>query len=228
MAHHNDNQDFTDIAALTIHDVKNNLAQLASEAESRGDLNSMRVAMEASGTLSGLLCYYKSETHNLHVQIEPEDPAELLVDLVAAIGSNHPAKSSVTIIRDISQAPTIWFYDKTLIQMVLTNALQNALRYARHQITITAADHSGQLMFQIQDDGDGYPQAVLENLDSHSPVTRHGTGLGLRLAQRVMTLHQNQGKSGSIRLSNRMSNANRTDTTNSAQNNGACFQLFLP
>nr|WP_315485054.1 HAMP domain-containing sensor histidine kinase [uncultured Undibacterium sp.] len=228
MAHHNDNQDFTDIAALTIHDVKNNLAQLASEAESRGDLKSMHVAMEASGTLSGLLCFYKSETHNLHVQIEPQDPTELLVDLVAAIASNHPAKSRVTIIQDTSQAPGIWFYDRTLIQMVLANALQNALRYARHQITITVADYSGQLMFQIQDDGEGYPPTVLENLDSYSPVTRHGTGLGLRLAQRVMALHQNQGKSGSIRLSNRISNTNSTDTTNSEKNNGACFQLFLP
>jgi K+-sensing histidine kinase KdpD len=228
MAHHNDNQDFTDIAALTIHDVKNNLAQLASEAESRGDLKSMRVAMEASGTLSGLLCFYKSETHNLHVQIEAEDPTELLVDLIAAFGSNHLAKSSVTIIQDTSQAPGIWFYDKTLIQMVLANALQNALRYARHQITVTVADVFGQLMFQIQDDGDGYPQAVLDNLDSHSPVTRHGTGLGLRLAQRVMALHQNQGKSGSIRLSNRMNNTNSLDITHNAKNNGACFQLFLP
>ncbi|MFZ6798186.1 sensor histidine kinase [Undibacterium sp. Di24W] len=228
MAHHSDNQDFTDIAALTIHDVKNNLAQLASEAESRGDIKSMQVAMEASGTLSGLLCFYKSETHNLHVQIELQDPAELLVDLIAAIATNHPAKSSISIIQETSQAPGIWFYDRTLIQMVLANALQNALRYARHQITITVADYSGQLMFQIQDDGDGYPQAVLENLDSHSPVTRHGTGLGLRLAQRVMALHQNQGKSGSIRLSNRMSNTNNWDITNSAKNNGACFQLFLP
>nr|WP_314864121.1 HAMP domain-containing sensor histidine kinase [uncultured Undibacterium sp.] len=228
MAHHNDNQDFTDIAALTIHDVKNNLAQLASEAESRGDLKSMHVAMEASGTLSGLLCFYKSETHNLHVQIEPQDPTELLVDLVAAIASNHPANSRVTIIQDNSQAPGIWFYDRTLIQMVLANALQNALRYARHEITITVADYSGQLMFQIQDDGKGYPQTVLENMDSYSPVTRHGTGLGLRLAQRVLALHQNQGKSGSIRLWNGVSEAVSSTTTNNEKNNGACFQLFLP
>jgi K+-sensing histidine kinase KdpD len=202
MKHDDDNQDFADIAALTIHDVKNNLAQLAAEAESRGDFKSMQVALEASGTLSGLLCYYKSETHNLHVQIEPQDPAELVADLIAGLPAGLRKNSRITVLSDLDDAPGLWFYDKTLIQMVLANALQNALRYAQHEIRITVIEHSGQLLIQILDDGDGYPQTVLENYGSHSPVTRHGTGLGLRLAQRVVALHQNQGKTGSIHLSN--------------------------
>lgn len=226
MTHDNDNQGFADIAALTIHDVKNNLAQLAAEAETRGDLKSMQIALEASGTLSGLLSYYKSETHDLHVQIEPQDPCELIADLIGALPNGLLEKNKIRITSDLSNAPSIWFYDKTLIQMVLANVLQNALRYAQHQITITVAvitvEHAEQLVFQILDDGDGYPQTVLENLGDHSPVTRHGTGLGLRLAQRVVALHQNQGKSGHIHLSNH-------DAANGVDNKrGARFELVLP
>lgn len=213
MEHDNTNQDFADIAALTIHDVKNKLAQLAAEAESRGDSKSMQVALEASGTLSGLLCYYKSETHNLHVQIEPQDPAELVADLIASLPAGLSIDNKIVVTSDVEHAPGLWFYDKTLIHMVLANAIQNALRYARHQIRITVAEHSGQLFIRILDDGDGFPQTVLEHHGDNSPVTRHGTGLGLRLAQRVVTLHQNQGKTGHIHLSN---------------SNGAQFELVLP
>lgn len=197
-----DPHDFAAIAALTIHDVKNSLAQLAAEAESRGDFKSRQIALEASVTLSGLLCYYKSESHNLHVQIEPHAPADLIADLIATLPVGFSENSQITLTTNLSAAPDLWFYDQTLIQMVLANALHNALRFARNQITITVTTRAEQLIFQIHDDGSGYPPTMIENIVGHQPVTRHGTGLGLRLAQRVVALHQHHGKFGSLHLSN--------------------------
>lgn len=214
MQNTDDKQDlFATIAALTIHDVKNNLTQLANDAEARGDLASMKVALHASETLTGLLCFYRSETHHLDLQIDSHDPVEMLEDLVGNVPRSLREQSTLQIKLQTNEAPGIAFYDKTLIQMVLSNALQNALRFASSQIELGVRLTSNKIEFYIKDDGAGYPQSVLDDKDVNNPVSRAGTGLGLRLAQRVVGMHENAGQRGEIVLSNQ---------------NGALFQLFLP
>lgn len=211
-----ESDNFSEIAALSIHDVKNSLAQLAAEAEARGDLKSQQLALQASETLTGLLCFYKSETHSLMVQVDAQDPQELIADLLSHHQSRLNSRPDLSIHTHLEQAPGIAFYDKTLVQMVLANALQNALRYARKQIDIFVIGQSDHLEICVQDDGEGYPAALLENQAHTSAVTSQGTGLGLRLAKSVVTLHTNEGRCGEIRLSNHN------------ENGGAKFQLILP
>lgn len=209
----NGNELFASIAALTIHDVKNNLARLANEAEMRGDQVSLQVALKASQSLTALLCFYKSENHMLDPQIDAHDPHELINDLLTAHPRSAESQAQILIQLELDQAPHVWFYDHNLMQMVLANALQNALRFARSQIKISVIAHDQELEICVQDDGEGYPQSVLDDTDSASSISREGTGLGLRLAQRVMGLHENAGRQGKIVLSNQ---------------GGARFQLFLP
>lgn len=204
---------FASIAALTIHDVKNNLARLANDAEMRGDHLSLQVALKASHTLTALLCFYKSENQLLDPQVDAQDPHELITDLLSAHPRSEESQAQLHIQLQLDQAPHMWFYDSNLVQMVLANALQNALRFARNQIVISVIAHAQELEICVQDDGDGYPQSVLDDTDSASSISRDGTGLGLRLAQRVMSLHENAGRQGHIVLSNQ---------------HGARFQLFLP
>lgn len=204
---------FSEIAALSIHDVKNSLAQLAADAAARGDKKSQQLAQQASDTLTGLLCFYRSETHNLHVQIEPQDPQELITDLLSEQQSRIHNYPQLSLQIHLEQAPAIAFYDKTLIQMVLANALQNALRYARSKIELGIIGHADYLEIYVQDDGAGFPTEMLENDARSSAVSSQGTGLGLRLAKSVVTLHTNDGRQGEIRLSNQ---------------DGARFQLLLP
>lgn len=204
---------FASIAALTIHDVKNNLARLANEAELRGDQVSLQVALKASQSLTALLCFYKSENHMLDPQIDAQDPHELISNLLTAHPRSAESQAQIAIELELELAPHVWFYDNNLIQMVLANALQNALRFAHSQIKISVIAQAQELEICVQDDGNGYPQSVLDDTDSASSISREGTGLGLRLAQRVMGLHENAGRQGRIVLSNQ---------------NGARFQLFLP
>jgi K+-sensing histidine kinase KdpD len=204
---------FSEIAALHIHDVKNNLAQLAAEAEARGDVRNQDLALRSSETLTQLLCFYRSETHNLHVQIEAQNPHELITDVVNVYAnpSRLPAGRLVEI--QLAQAPELWFYDANLIQMVLANALQNALRFAQKKIIISVTAQTDYLEICIQDDGNGYPTTMLETQIEHVPVSAGGTGLGLRLAHRIVALHTNNGRVGEIILSNHQ---------------GARFKLRLP
>jgi signal transduction histidine kinase len=201
---------FADIAALTLHDVKNRLAQLAGRAEARGDLATMREAMEAADTLTRLLTYYRSDIGSLALEIDGHSPA----DLAAECARETSAAGSCKVEVDCSAAPTLWFYDETLVRMVLANALQNAKRYARGRITIEVAERDGFLEFIVRDDGDGFPDQVLaDDTGTATRVTREGTGLGLRLARRIAEMHENAGKRGLIRLENA---------------GGAVFRLLLP
>jgi signal transduction histidine kinase len=200
---------FTDIAALTIHDVKNRLARLAGQAEGRGDTETVRTALEAAETLTQLLVFYKSESGILKPDINAHAPA----DLVDELAKESSGMGGVAIETDCSAAPTLAFYDETLVRMVLANALHNALRYARSRITISAAAKGTQVEFRVQDDGVGYPESVLADSGASATITREGTGLGLRLAKSIAELHENAGLRGHIVLAN---------------DHGAVFGLRLP
>ena len=201
---------FADIAALTLHDVKNRLAQLAGRAEARGDVETLREAMEAAETLTRLLAYYRSDIGSLALEIDAHCPADLAAEFADGAG----ASSACAVTLDCSAAPTLWFYDEALVRMVLANALQNARRYARTRIVLEVAERQGFLEFVVSDDGDGFPDRVLSDASgAATPVSRDGTGLGLRLARRIAEMHENAGHRGQISLENSA---------------GAVFRLKLP
>jgi signal transduction histidine kinase len=200
---------FVDLAALTIHDVKNRLAILAAGAESRGDTDSLRGLLEAAATLTGLLAFYKAENGHLQLDIDARCPVDLAQELVADI--RRMSRLDVTC--DCAQAPLLWFYDENLVRMVLASAVHNALRFARQRITLTVSEQDDWLVFTVADDGPGYPPAVLAGESADLPMTRDGTGIGLQLARRIAALHVNAGKAGQVDLDNQ---------------DGAVFRLLLP
>lgn len=203
--------EFVDLAALTIHDVKNRLAILASRAEARGDGETLHEVLEAAATLTRLLLFYKSEKGRLDADIDARVPADLLAELAAEIGR----QTALTVDVDAAAAPTLWFYDESLVRLVLVDALYNAMRYARQRIVLGAAERDGWLCFSVRDDGPGFPDTLLGAAGTFDmqPVSGEGTGLGLHLASRVAALHENGGQRGRLELAN---------------DGGALFTLFLP
>lgn len=201
--------EFVDLAAFTIHDVKNRLAILAARAEEKGDAETLHGVLEAAATLTRLLAYYKAEKGALGIEIDARVPADLINELVQEIGK----QTTLTVTADLSAAPTLGFYDENLLRMVLLNALYNALRHARQQIIVAACERDGWLEFSVRDDGPGYPAALLAEPLAMQALSREGTGLGLHLAGRVAALHCNAGQQGYIELSHA---------------GGALFRLCLP
>src|SRR5574343_1606321 len=122
--------DIVHIAALTIHDVKNRLAILAGQSEAAGDLKSRNALIESADALSRLLTLFKAESGLLRLEQDADSPADLLAELAAIA---QPT-AEFTIVTEAQAAPTLWFYDKALVRMVLNNALNNAMRHARSQI----------------------------------------------------------------------------------------------
>lgn len=201
--------DFAELAAFTIHDVKNRLAVLASRAEGKGDPEMLHGALEAAASLTRLLAWYKAEKGSLGIDIDARVPADLLEELAAEVAK----QSTLTVSVDCHAAPNLWFYDESLIRMVLLSAVYNAMRHARQCVRLAAVEDPQWLEFSVSDDGDGYPEAMLGQSVDMQPLTRHGTGLGLHLAGHVAAMHENAGLHGAIELSN---------------DNGAVFRLRLP
>ncbi|MFZ6752335.1 sensor histidine kinase [Undibacterium sp. Dicai25W] len=200
---------FAHIAAITIHDVKNSLSSIASAAESHGDTPTVQAIFNISDTLTRLLVFYRSEHELLRLNLNSHAPEDLIFELAA----NKYGQSDIEINSELNQAPVLWVYDEMLVRMILVNALQNASRYAKSRIVISAKECSGYLEMSVHDDGPGFSDTVLEEDYSNIPASQNGTGLGLLLAKRIAALHVNNNQQGRIELSNQ---------------NGGLFRLILP
>lgn len=92
--------------------------------------------------------------------------------------------------------------DARQLQRALENVVRNALRYARQRVVLRARAVSDGVRVEIADDGPGIPAAdrarVLEpfaRLEPSRSRSHGGMGLGLAIAQRVVTAH-----GGSLRI----------------------------
>ena len=200
-----------DLGAAVIHDVKNRLAELALLLGRREDCaREAGVAMEAARQLTELLLAYRDEAGKLAANIDSASPVELVAELAEEYRTLFPG---LTLNLQVGAAPVFWFYDVALIRLALGNALHNACRHAVSQVRVAVFKNEERLVFEIADDGAGYPPAMLAPGSEEMPHSRSGTGLGLHLARRIAALHVHKEQAGEVALTNR---------------EGACFRLILP
>ena len=202
-----------ELTAAVVHDVKNQLAELALRLERRGDsAEETAIAFAASRRLTGLLLVQRQQAGMLRLNVDSGCPVDLLQELAAEYRALFPA---LDIFLETETAPAFWFYDAALLRLALGNAIHNACRHAHGVVRLRAQQQDGQLEFGIADDGPGFPQGMLAQglQQAPMPASRHGTGLGLYLAARIAELHQNGGNSGNVELRN---------------GSGAIFLLRLP
>lgn len=196
-----------------MHDVKNQLAELALRLHKRGDARAeMEIAMNASRRLSEMLLLSRENSEQLSVNADTVNPADFLEILAAEYAEFFP---ELSIHVDVEHAPACAFFDDALIRMALSNALHNACRYARSQVKLAAYSMRDMLVLEVTDDGPGFPEQVLKSGGKlPAAVSGGGTGLGLYLANKIAQLHQLKDRHGSIELCN--------------DGNGGQFRIFLP
>ncbi|HRL75276.1 MAG TPA: sensor histidine kinase N-terminal domain-containing protein [Candidatus Accumulibacter phosphatis] len=91
--------------------------------------------------------------------------------------------------------PLVVSGDAELLEIVLRNLLDNALRYTpgKTQITVFARRENGDLSLGVADDGPGVAAEELPRLAERfyrgSEASSDGSGLGLAIAQRIAELH---------------------------------------
>ena len=223
--------DMTTVMASTVHDVKNSLglisAQIedvtsaleATDPESAAKLQ--RIVMESNRINSGLshmLGVYRIDNDLLHPSLEEVLILDVLEDAAGryagAMDSRHIDMEILCDDEDLT-----WVMDPNLVNHVLTNILTNAIRYTKDWIGLIAFTENGHLCIAIDDNGDGYPEALLNCLepDASLRVKTSSTGLGIYFANRIAALHSNpnNGRQGAIELHNKA-------------DGGARFALWLP
>lgn len=200
------------LVAAVIHDVKNQLTELALRLERKGDaLPEMGIALDASHQLTQLLLAYRQQSGQLRANIDSASPGDLLQELANEYQVLFP---NLRIKVDTQTAPPFAFYDEALVRLALANALHNACRFANNSVTLSAYHDDKFMVFEVNDNGAGFPDAMLGAAPATpSATSSHGTGLGLFLAGKIAELHEIEGRYGSVILDNK---------------DGANFRLKLP
>ncbi|MDQ1430223.1 MAG: hypothetical protein QOF40_825 [Actinomycetota bacterium] len=84
--------------------------------------------------------------------------------------------------------------DPAAVERAVRNLVENALRYARHRVTVTIRDDDSAAVIEVRDDGPGFPPEWLEHgvgrfAAADSPQAHDGAGLGLAIVDAIAGSH---------------------------------------
>lgn len=223
--------DFSAVLASSVHDMKNSLSLLLTSIDEIGlELSAadspiadrmatlQYEAARVNNDLVQLLSLYKLDQNVLAPTIDEHHVRDLLEEEVARY---QPLFQSREVRCQIECADDLFgFFDRDLISGVIGNVLANTIRYTRRNIEVSAeATGKGGIIIRVEDDGQGFPQRMLDQDVALNATTNFQTGstnLGLYFAKRVAQLHQQEDRAGSV------------DLSNGGKLGGGVFRLILP
>lgn len=230
MEHNNEAVSFSDVLAPAVHDMKNSLSMLLDtlndvvvELREQDNASYKRLsqiqyeAKRVNHNLIQLLTIYKVGKGLHSLSISYHSVFEMLEEIML-VNQELLALKGIDI--GINCPDDLFgFFDREMITGVLNNILNNAFRYANSRILLRGALDDGYLVLSVEDDGSGYPESMLANVEK--PVdkvsfTTGSTGLGLYFSSLVAQLHSNNGKAGTIVVEN------------GGEYGGGCFSIRIP
>lgn len=231
-------QDLLLFLASTAHDMKNSISVLSGTLErllvdgaaQTGAASPQMVQMaqmlyqtrRLNNNLMQLLALYKRVgTSDYPFDVQPIEAGQLVEQVVALGRVLLDAKG---IVLDVALEPgLIWHLDEDLIVGVVAHAVNNAVHYTRDRIRLALGTVDGLLEIRVEDNGAGYPQALLaagaaglSQVASGIDFRSNSAGLGLYFSREVARMHRHRGREGSVRLEN------------GGALGGGCFILSLP
>jgi len=225
-----DQLDFALIIASAVHDMKNSLSMLLHSVDTlceeipdeiKDKLNTSTIQYEAervNNYLIQLLGLYRLQDKKLSLHIDEHYLEDLLEEQVAHYREMMAGKNVDLTIS--AESDLVWFFDREIILGVLNNALNNASRYTKSAIHVSAKEENGFLVIEVQDDGAGYPSEMIKadpgEIMKNINFKTGSTSLGLYFASMVAKLHTEGTRHGQIKLSN------------GGKFGGGVFTLYLP
>ncbi|WP_374258595.1 sensor histidine kinase [Aquabacterium sp.] len=188
--------------ALVAHDLKNALGSLEAELAAMIDAPDPVRAEAAYQHCTDLrrqftqfLTLYSADVGQLQALCEDESPSDLLHFIAQTTrlklnGTSRPL--TVTVAPAENGTPVFWFFDRRLVQMALEAAIHNAIRFAHHEIVLDVSQAGPDLVWSVEDDGEG--------LSGRDPEAEHATGLGTALTRAVAEAHHLGDRKGWISL----------------------------
>lgn len=207
--------------AAAAHDMKNSVSVIAAYLEDAlQQLAKMDATPSSGATLSTAQALYETQRVNgnlvqlmaiykLEEGMYPFEPAEVALDEFAAelLERVRPLArlKGLDVSCETEDGLAAWVFDHDLIGSVVMQSMFNAVRYAGHAVRLSLRVCDGCLEIEVADDGQGFPEFMLEQgFPSRQGIdVRTGsTGLGLFFSRLAAGLHRRDDRTGSTRIAN--------------------------
>jgi two-component system phosphate regulon sensor histidine kinase PhoR len=147
------------------------------------------------GLIDDILELTAIEGGNVQLRSAPVELQELVRDVCASLDAKAEAQS-VTLQNNVGPDVVV-HADARRLEQMLTNLIDNAIKFTREQGTVVISHESGtRHRIVVQDNGDGIPAQHLERLferfyrvDRARSRDMGGTGLGLAIVKHLALLH---------------------------------------
>ena len=200
----------TNFLSMMSHDLKTPIARIQGMADVvKGDTNPLSMRQtEAIDTLrrssdellefvSGVLNLGRIESKAIQLHMNSKDVNSLVREVVSKL--EYLARSKHIEIR--TELDTLFSikFDVDLIRQVLSNLVENAIKYSPEasSILVTTEEGEGCIIIQVADQGPGIPEDELPHIFMKFYRSRNakgsaikGSGLGLYLAKYFVELHK--------------------------------------
>lgn len=205
---------FADVMASSIHDMKNSLWMVINTLESLDDVPGTELgrdqlcllrqeAKRLNTNLIELLTLYKMENGRVSADVRESYLSEFFEERVL---ENEASARALGIALDWECDPDLHgFFDEGLVMGVVNSLIGNGLRYARSRLMLSGGEEDGFLAIRVEDDGEGFPEAMLDSGDAAGQGIewlQGRTHLGIYFARMVAGLHSNKGLKGRIHIGN--------------------------
>jgi len=200
-----------ELVANVSHDLRTPLSSLQGYLETltlkTGELteaekqNYLSIALKQSERLGRLVSELFElamlENRKAPIHHEPFSLAELAQDISQKF-SLEAKQKNITLTTDLPTAGSFVSADIALIERVLENLIENAIKYTSENGSVhIAIEHKDQLLqTRIEDTGQGIPAEDIPHIfnrfyrvDKSRQPKQEGTGLGLAIAKRILQLH---------------------------------------
>ena len=222
--------DFSIIIASSVHDLKNSVTMLLDSLDNmldrqqgkdpalEKDISHLRYeALRVNSNLIQLLALYKIDNDQYALSMEHQLVRDFVVENL--MQSQHLFEANNIDVELECDEELEWQFDANLISGVINDVVNNAIRYTKSKLKVSALVQGDYLCIRVDDDGGGYPESMLISaLDSKRGISfsSGSTGLGLYFASMAAQVHRHKDLTGYISLSNE------------SEYGGGRFQLFLP
>jgi PAS domain S-box-containing protein len=150
-------------------------------------------AVSLLGILNQILDFSKIESHNLQLEHTSLDINSLIHDLTALFAPAAEAKGVALYASPFPELPPDLFGDPLRLRQILTNLLNNAVKFTRAgKITVDAELRDGRVIITVTDTGIGIAEDKQQQIfeaftQADGSHTREygGTGLGLSISRRL-------------------------------------------
>lgn len=148
---------------------------------------------EMDALVNQLLSYASFEQENRPLNRQTENIQDFLRDLVQRQRALNP---ELAIELDMPTEQLLVAADWHLMERVVINLLENAARFAKSQLRVSAHSVDGLIHISVEDDGPGIPESERQRvfqsfvrLSNAQNSSKRGFGLGLAIVKRLMRWH---------------------------------------